>query len=206
MTDKEYIEGIWNKDNRVFATMYETFRSDFINLFRIKHSAQDVEQILDAYQDSCVVVWNNIQERKLTVRKLEEYNTSLKTYLFSIGRNKLVNTYRRTQKEIKTDNLELFSVRRSSNNLSDDYRNSQFLLQEEELSEREIIIQQLVTDMQEPCNTLLKLYYWEKKDGRQIAELLNYKNADSVKTQKFKCMKKLKAALMNCLKEFHYDK
>ena len=201
MTDKEYIDGIRDKDNRIFATLYETFRTDFINLFRVKHSAQDIEQILDAYQDSCVVLWNNIQEGKLTVHKLEEYHASLKTYLFSIGRNKLISSYRKSQKD-----LELFSTRRNANNLSEDYRNSQFLLQEEELSERETIIQQLVTDMQEPCNTLLKLYYWEKKDGQQIAALLNYKNPDSVKTQKFKCMKKLKMALMNRLKELQYDK
>ena len=72
MTDKEYIDGIRNKDNRIFATLYETFRFDFINLFRIKHNDQDIEQILDAYQDSCVVLWNNIQEGKLTVHKLED--------------------------------------------------------------------------------------------------------------------------------------
>lgn len=205
MTDKEYIDGIQNRDNRIFATLYETFRSDFINLFRIKHRAQDIEQIIDAYQDSCVVLWNNIQEGKLTFHKLEEYHASLKTYLFSIGRNKLVSSYRKSQKEVKTNDLELFSVKRNTNNLTEDYRNSQFLLQEEELSERETVIQQLVANMQEPCNTLLKLYYWEKKDGQQIAALLNYKNPDSVKTQKFKCMKKLKMALMNRLKELHYD-
>lgn len=104
------------------------------------------------------------------------------------------------------DDLELISTRKNVNDLSEDFLNSQYLQQEEELSERETTIHQLVADMQEPCNTLLKLYYWEKKDGQQIATLLNYKNPDSVKTQKFKCMKKLKTTLMNRLKESLYDK
>lgn len=111
MTDKEYIDGIRNKDNRIFATLYETFRSDFINLFRIKHN--DIERLLMPIR---IPVW-------------------------SCG-----ITYKK----------------RNANNLSEDYRNSQFLLQEE-LSERETIIQQLVADMQEPCNTLLKLYYFGKR-------------------------------------------
>lgn len=206
MTDQEYIEGIRNGNNRVFATLYEVFRGDFINLFRVKHHAQNLEQILDAYQDACVVLWNNIQTGKLTESHLSAHRASLKTYLFCIGRNKLVSSYRKIQKEVTMDDLELISTRKNANDLSEDFLNSQYLQQEEELSERETTIHQLVADMQEPCNTLLKLYYWEKKDGQQIATLLNYKNPDSVKTQKFKCMKKLKTTLMNRLKESLYDK
>ena len=205
MTDQEYIEGIRNSDRLVFASLYEAFRADFLRLFRARHKTRNPEQILDAYQDACVVLWNNIHDGKLTWSSLKENHASLRTYLFCIGRNKLVSSYRKTRKEIKADDLELFSMRKNGNALSDDYHNSQYLLQDEELSEREMIIDQLVADMQEPCNTLLRLHYWEKMSGQQIATMLNYKNPDSVKTQKLKCMKKLRAALITRLKQVCHD-
>ena len=39
---------------------------------------------------------------------------------------------------------------------------------------------------------LLRRFYWDRLSGVEIAQAMNYSNADSVKTQKNKCMKKLK--------------
>jgi DNA-directed RNA polymerase specialized sigma24 family protein len=54
--------------------------------------------------------------------------------------------------------------------------------------------------MDEPCCSLLDKFYWEELSGEEIARQMNYKNADTVKTQKYKCMQKLKVALTGVLK------
>jgi RNA polymerase sigma-70 factor (ECF subfamily) len=36
------------------------------------------------------------------------------------------------------------------------------------------------------------LYYYQKKSMQEISDLLNYKNADTAKNQKCKCMAKLR--------------
>ncbi len=40
----------------------------------------------------------------------------------------------------------------------------------------------------DPCHQLLDLYYYKKKSMDEIAERLDYKNTDTAKNQKYKCM------------------
>jgi hypothetical protein len=44
----------------------------------------------------------------------------------------------------------------------------------------------------EPCKSLLKAFYIEKKSMDQIALLFGYTNADNAKNQKYKCLMRLK--------------
>ncbi len=47
--------------------------------------------------------------------------------------------------------------------------------------------------MKAPCDKLLIAQYWHRLSGAEIAKRLGYNSADSVKSQKFKCIQKLKA-------------
>ena len=58
--------------------------------------------------------------------------------------------------------------------------------------EREDFINRVVASLNSPCDQILRAFYWDKLSGVQIAEKLGYSNPDSVKTQKNKCMNKLK--------------
>ena len=44
----------------------------------------------------------------------------------------------------------------------------------------------------EPCKTLLEEFYIHKKQMQEIAEMFGYTNADNAKTQKYKCLVRLK--------------
>ena len=66
---------------------------------------------------------------------------------------------------------------------------------------RAAIIKEVVNNMGKPCAPLLKLFYWGKKSWTDIANILPYSGADSAKTQKNKCMGKLKALVTNRMKE-----
>ena len=66
---------------------------------------------------------------------------------------------------------------------------------------RAAIIEEVVDKMGKPCAPLLKLFYWEKKSWTDIAQELPYSGADSAKTQKNKCMGKLKVLVTNQLKK-----
>ncbi len=66
---------------------------------------------------------------------------------------------------------------------------------------RAAIIKEVVDNMGEPCEPLLMSFYWEKKSWAIIAEELEYSGADSAKTQKNKCMGKLKVLVNNRMKE-----
>jgi hypothetical protein len=44
----------------------------------------------------------------------------------------------------------------------------------------------------EPCKSLLQAFYIEKKSMPEIAVAFGYTNADNAKTQKYKCLIRLK--------------
>ena len=44
----------------------------------------------------------------------------------------------------------------------------------------------------EPCKSLLDAYYLQKKNMQEIAGEFGYTNADNAKTQKYKCLVRLK--------------
>ena len=44
----------------------------------------------------------------------------------------------------------------------------------------------------EPCKSLLEAFYINKKQMQEIAHEFKYTNADNAKTQKYKCLVRLK--------------
>ncbi len=44
----------------------------------------------------------------------------------------------------------------------------------------------------EPCKTLLEAFYINKKNMQEIAATFGYTNAENAKTQKYKCLVRLK--------------
>ena len=44
----------------------------------------------------------------------------------------------------------------------------------------------------DPCKSILEAYYIQKKSMPEIAETFGYTNADNAKTQKYKCLVRLK--------------
>ena len=178
MTDIQYIEAIANGNNVAFTELYEEYRSEFINYVRKSYKGNEVI-IFDLYQDSCVALYDNICTGKLSTSSLK---VKLKTYLFQIGHYKLVDLYRRGDSKFKARFVENIDY---AQNCTSEYS--------DECSEREAIIRQAVNTMSEPCNSILTLYYWEDKSMKEIADELQYSCVDSAKSQKSKCMSKLKA-------------
>lgn len=41
----------------------------------------------------------------------------------------------------------------------------------------------------EPCNSIIRMFYYEEKNMSEIASSVGYKNADTVKAKKTQCMK-----------------
>lgn len=179
MKDKEIIKGFLANDEQVITEFYRGFKFRFCTYFRAKFS-KDENYVNDLYQDVCSVLWNNIQTGKLTPETL---TSSLSTYLISVGKYSLMAKDRK-YKEITNDE-EI----RKLNFVEDDADELKNRI------EREDFVERMVSEMKPPCSDILKAFYWDRLSGAEIAEKHNFSNADSVKTQKYKCLKKLKPLL-----------
>ena len=179
LTDVEYIRGFRCNDEKVISAFYRAIRPSFFAFFRQHYSKQD-DYILDLFQDSCIVLWRNIQHGKLSECNL---TSTLSTYLLSIGRYTMMARDRKFKEIVCDDELSLLPF------IEDD---SDELRRRVELEE---FVFRTVREMGSPCDTLLKAQYWEKLSGAEIATRYGYAGADSVKTQKLKCIKKLRAII-----------
>lgn len=179
MTAKEYIIALRQNNQLIFSRLYESYRALFFGYFR-KHYNKDDDYIIDLYQDACIALWQNVQNGKLTPDNL---TSSLETYLIGIGKYTLMAKDRKYKEILNEHEIAAYT----------EYYDEESLQDEIECNE---IIETTVKNMGEPCCTLLDKYYWEELSGDEIAILMNYKNADTVKTQKYKCMQKLKTVLV----------
>ena len=178
ITDQQIIEGFRNNDRRIINGFYAANKGAFLNHFRNTYGKDD-GYLIDLYQEAIVTLWENIQKGKLG-----KMTSTLTTYLFAVGKYKMMANDRKFKEmttELDLQNLDL---------VDDDAEETA------EQEERERKIDEIMSRMTYPCSDILRMHYWEKLSGEEIAVQMKYASTDAVKTQKYKCMQKLKQAVM----------
>ena len=186
-----YINRLIAGDRQVFDVIYATFKSQFIALFR-KSQGLGRDEAETLYHDACAILLNNVESGRLKRDSIQ--NSQLKAYLNNTGKYILFNKLRKRQVPliVDTDYImtygDLDSSRKQNNkSMARDPEESYDM----EMDDKLFIIRTTVRDMPQPCDQLLKLVIYMKKSNKEVAEIMNYANADSVKTQRSRCMKKL---------------
>jgi RNA polymerase sigma factor (sigma-70 family) len=162
----DIVEQIKQEGDRALTDLYVRYRTEFIQ-WLCGRLGCDKELAKDIYQQSILIFYENIQSGKLTT-----LTSQVKTYLFSIGRNKYYEAVREQRKSdaFKPDEVE-----------------------EEALPEE--LLQKVEAKLEilgEPCRSLLIAYYYHKRSMEQLVLMFDYKNADSAKNQKYKCLERLR--------------
>jgi len=176
MTDAELILLIKRDDPRGLSLVYELFRTEFIHWI-IKFNRCGKEDAQEYYQASVMIVYDNIHQGKL-----ESLQSSLKTYLFGIGKN--LSWHHQRQEVRKQKAGAEFYLQAHVN----EETREEIFAQDNNLE----IVRRSFNRLGDPCHTLLDLYYYKKKSMEEITEELQYKNTDTAKNQKYKCMERLR--------------
>jgi RNA polymerase sigma factor (sigma-70 family) len=137
----------------------------------------DDDFLADTYQDAIIRLWENIRRKSI---QIENFTSDITAYLFGIAENVLREQLRKRKEVFLEELLEI-----------PDYVGK--YVKSFEINERNLAIRDLVDSMDSPCAPLLLKFYWEGYSMDEIAIQLGYANANSAKTQKNKCMNKLKA-------------
>jgi RNA polymerase sigma factor (sigma-70 family) len=172
---KDIIIKIRQGDEKPLFEIYKLYRNEFIR-WGIKTYKSTEEQAKDSFQEAMISLHQNIISGKLI-----ELDTSLKTYLFQIGKFKLLNLQKK-ENRITTYNEVVHVI--NGNELND------FMEEEDKIYNQEQI-SKAISKLPNDCQKLLKLHYFDEFDMESIARELNYKNADTAKSKKSVCMKKL---------------
>jgi len=153
--------------------IYETHRVTFLQWI-IKNYSIDEELAAEVYQKAFITFYYNIKEGKLT-----ELSSSIKTYLFAIGKNLVREHFKKSQKFVDDTQLELQQV--------DDSITSKY-----EINEKKQSIKHYLQKIGEPCKTVIELFYFRHYSMEAIAIELGYKDERIAAKRKFICLRQLK--------------
>lgn len=176
--DKQFIEQLKSGDKKALDTIYLSYRNEFIS-FANKFSLHK-DDALDIYQDSIIVFYENVRSGKL-----KDLTSTVKTYLFSIGKYKIYNTLNERKKIVDQTDFE------ASSNFEDD---SLFTDIPEEQTQK---LQESFEKLGKKCREVLRLFYYEGQSIGEIQNILHYTSKDVVKSQKSRCIKQLKELVNN---------
>lgn len=175
MTDTELVKLVRSGDVAGLSFVYEKFRKEFLNWIR-KFSGCSIEDAQEYYQAATIILYENIMSSKVT-----ELQSSLKTYLFGIGKNLTYQHHRKTERMERAKaeymiELELLAESRSAMQTELDLR----------------VVAKCLSVIGEPCRQLLDLFYFRQKSMDEISSSMGYKNPETAKNQKYKCMERLR--------------
>jgi len=187
LSDDQLLAGLASGSETVLTQLYRQYYPMVLHLVLSNSGSEDDAK--DIYQEALVVVYE-----KLTAGTLE-LHCQLKTYLYSVSRRLwLKQLARRNRDGNSWTGLELVDTEAEDAVLIDgndqDERDRQFSLMAESLDR-----------LGEPCRTLLEDFYIRHLSMLEIADKFGYTNTDNAKTQKYKCLMRLKRYFFSVYKE-----
>ncbi|MDA0196626.1 MAG: sigma-70 family RNA polymerase sigma factor [Bacteroidetes bacterium] len=178
--EKELLSRIRSGDERAMESVYTNYRNDFIRWSKAKYSIS-ANDSLDHYQDTVTIFFEKVMNGTLT-----EIESTIKTYLFGIGKNRIKQ---RIDSEIRKEQHTAALV--------EHYR---FLAENDEMIETFNAAQEatrrVFDSIGEPCKTILKLFYFEKKVMTEIAKEMGHKSEAVSRTTKKRCLEKIRSSVL----------
>lgn len=185
MKSPGYIQRLIDGDNRALNDIYSSFRSGFIAYAR-SALALNFDDAQDLFQESCILLLTKVRKGEI---KEELANPQVGTYLKTTG--KLLNANRCRKRGIPTVHD------------GPDIPDEESDCSEEE--QRMQAVRDVVTEIPDPCSTLLELQYFQQKKQAEIAKVMGYGSADTVKTMSSRCRGKVKVLIKQRFKELGYE-
>jgi RNA polymerase sigma factor (sigma-70 family) len=178
-SDNEFIEGLRTGNNEILSALYKKYYNIVLK-FIVNNSGSE-EAAQDIYQETVIVLYENARKENF------ELNCQLQTYVYSIAKRLWLKQLKKSGKTFlfkEDEENEVVDVGSDMN----------------EHEEKEQNIEKMnksLTDLGEPCATLIKDFYVLKLSMDDIAEKFGYTNADNAKNQKYKCLQRLKKYFFN---------
>ena len=170
----EIISKIRSGGQTELGLVYAEYREEFLRWITKEYHCSD-DDSKDIYQLTILIFHDNIKQGKL-----EHLVSSVKTYLFGIGKNIALENMRK-EKRYTPINQEKWL--------------KEYLIDDTPQGTDESFFDLAKTALEklgQPCQKLVEMFYYEKKSITEIATAMQYKNPETAKNQKCKCMARLR--------------
>ena len=175
VSDTEIIEGIAQGDNRFINKIYKSFYPSIAYMI-VSNNGTD-EEAKDIFQEAVMVLYDKITQNKF------ELSSKLSTFLYAVSRRLWLKQLSRKGHTSNTFDISDFE---DILRVEDDIEHHQ------EIENKFDQMNEAMNQLGEPCQTLLKDFYIKNMSMQNITEKFGYTNSDNAKTQKYKCLQRLK--------------
>lgn len=163
-------------------------RGKVLSYLRKTFSLAD-DDLYDIYQESSTALFLNIRDGKLS-----NLTSSLSTYFLRICINQTLKFIGKQKKVVPLfDDSTITSKDAFRPDKIDELY--QLCTEDEDaeiVARSEKIVQDIIDTMPDTCKNIFKGYYWDNFTTSVIADMFGFANANSVKTQKYKCLQKFR--------------
>lgn len=172
-TDSEVILGILNNSESVLKRLYVAYFPMVLQLIINNNGTADDAK--DIYQEAIIILYNKIRAGDF------ELSSKLKTFIYSVCRRLWLK--------------RLSQMSRYGGDLKDFHDYAPVDDDLEKQNEMDVQFSKMNAALQllgEPCKTIMEDFYIHNRSMQDICERFGYTNADNAKTQKYKCLQRLK--------------
>lgn len=164
---------------KTLEKLYDENRKPFI-IWASQFYQCDDDDAIEVFQKAFTIFYFNVRDGKLV-----ELTSSIKTYLFSIGKNLFREKFR--DKHNKVVNIEDSAYsgvvnEQVDSNILDDYQNDH----------QKEVVKNLLDEIGDPCKTLLTLIFIHNYSVDAVVEEMNYSDERVVRKRKSLCLKKMR--------------
>ena len=173
-TDLEFIEGVKHNNDAVLRALYKKYYT--IVLKYVVNNSANSEVAPDIYQETIIVLYENVQKPGF------QLSCQLQTFIFSIAKRLWLKHLRNNGQITRFKDDEEEDVVDVTEEITE------HLKKESDIEKMNACMENLGG----PCKTLLTDFYVYKLSMDEISDKFGYTNADNAKTQKYKCLQRLK--------------
>ncbi len=175
----DLFERLKKRDESAFLTLYKSHKTELVAWIRSRFNLSQ-EASTEIFQLTMVTFFENVINHKITT-----LTSTLKTYLYSIGKYKALEALRKQGRMTPLESLTPLGAEPA------DFTPDETDDVEDEEKRYEVMGVSL-KKLGAPCSDILTSFYFHRASLRELKDRLGYKSEESIKSQKFKCMERLR--------------
>jgi RNA polymerase sigma-70 factor (ECF subfamily) len=177
--DNQILEAIKRGDPKVLEKLYDDNRQPFLVWASQSYQCES-EDAVEIYQKAYTILYLNVRNEKLT-----SLTSTIKTYLFSIGKNLFREKFR--DKHNRLVNLDDVS----NTNAIDNHLDTNVFDNYQDEHQKELV-RHLLNEIGNPCKKLLELMFIQGYSAEAVVHEMGYSDERVVRKRKSLCLKKLR--------------
>lgn len=175
-SDQELLAALSRKDSEAIQTIYEEHLPMICQM--VTQNKGSEEDARDLFQDAVMVLYDKSKDPDFVL------SCTIKTYLYAVSRRLWLKQLYARKKKLPEDPF--------SGDLSETFSAAEDVREFEKQEQQFKTMEEALIKLGEPCKSLLESFYLKRLSMTEIAGEFGYTNPDNAKTQKYKCLNRLK--------------